>query len=67
MNLGVQNVAEEIVVDGGATAERTIAGLSPFTNHTVTVVTHNGVSDQDAINMAQRQALVRGATAEGSK
>lgn len=45
----------------------TVEGLRSFTNHTVTVITHNGVSDQDAINQAKRQVQVRAATTEGGK
>lgn len=67
MNFGIENVIEDVLVDNGNNVAYTINGLRPFTNYTITVVSQNGVSDQDKVREFTRQVQVRGSTTEGGK
>lgn len=59
--------AKDNFINTADTVEYTVPGLKPVTIYIISVVTHNGVSDQDSTSEGHRTVQVRGSTGEGGK
>lgn len=58
-------VVDEMLVNGDSVVVHIVKGLRPFTNYSITVVTHNGVSGMDPDGAITRMVTIRAATTEG--